>query len=214
MTIDWFLHSDGINIYSFNILLLFHVLKLAPTLSTVQEGVIILQHQGPSLSMNGMSQYLVLLSAHCCKASLKISWERRCANSKTTISDSVGSFTSLLIGSEGILGWNLSSDIKLSALVCCLSLSIVVGHAKICFDFMQPMLWRTLSEAKQQEDYFNSIFGKHWASVHVMLTSAFSLQATWETTVPFYHSSHVMFICEEKRSFTVKVSNTKYYMII
>ena len=150
MIIDWFLHSDGISIYSYNILLLFHVFKLAPTLSTVQEGVIILQHQGPSLSMNGMSQYLMLLSAHCCKASLKISRDRRCANLKTTISDSVGSFTSSLITWEGILGCSLSSGIKLSALACRLSPSIVVGNAKICFDFMQPMLWRTLKQSSRE----------------------------------------------------------------
>lgn len=99
----------------------------------------------------------MLLFAHCCKASLKICWDRRCANSKTTISGFEGSFTSSLI-TEGILGRNLSSDIKLSALACRSSLSIVVGNGKVCFDFMQPMLWRALTEFKQRRsnDYLTA----------------------------------------------------------
>lgn len=133
--------------------------------------------------MNGMSQYLVLLSAHCCKASLRISWDRRCANSETTISDSEGSLATSLITGEGILGGNLSPDTKLSVLACWLLLSIVVGNGNICFDFMQPMLgrgWTEWSTAVSVKDYF-SIFGKHRTPVPVVTGPCFSSPGHFKT---------------------------------
>lgn len=161
----------------------------------------------PSLSMNGMSQYLMLFSAHCCKASLKISWDRRCANSQTTVSDPEDSFASSLLTGEGVLGGTLSPDMKLSALACRLSLSIVVGNGNVCFDFMQPMLGRASTErstAVSGKDYF-SIFGKHQTSVPVVTDPCFSTPGRFRTQCPGHHSSHEVFICQDKRSFILKV---------
>lgn len=157
--------------------------------------------------MNGMSQYLMLLSAHCCKASLKISWDRRCANSQTTVSDPEDSFASSLLTGEGVLGGTLSPDMKLSALACRLSLSIVVGNGNVCFDFMQPMLGRASTErstAVSGKDYF-SIFGKHQTSVPVVTDPCFSTPGRFRTQCPRHHSSHEVFICQDKRSFILKV---------
>lgn len=154
----------------------------------------------------------MLLPAHCCKASLRISWDRRCANSKTTVSGPDGFFTSCsTLTGEGILGRNLSPDIKLSSLACCFSLSHVVGNGKVCFDFMQPMLWRALKESSSK-DYFNSIFGKHWACPCDIPTSAFPLQATAVISASFYQSSPVVFICQ-KKSFILKLPHAKYCVI-
>lgn len=146
--------------------------------------------------MNGMSQYLMLLSAHCCKASLKISWDRRCANSQTTVSDPEDSFASSLLTREGVLGGTLSPDMKLSALACRLSLSIVVGNGNVCFDFMQPMLGRAStarSTAVSGKDYF-SIFGKHQPSVPVVTDPCFSTPGRFRAQCPRHHSSHEVFI--------------------
>lgn len=136
--------------------------------------------------MNGMSQYLMLLSAHCCKASLKISWDRRCANSQTTVSDPEDSFASSLLTGEGVLGRTRSPDMKLSALACRLSLSIVVGNGNVCFDFMQPMLGRASTErstAVSGKDYF-SIFGKHETSVPAVTDLCFFTLGPLQNSMP------------------------------
>lgn len=45
--------------------------------------------------------------------------------------------------------------------------------------------------------------------VHVIPTRAFPLQASSEISVPFHHSSRVMFICQEKGSFHFEVKEYK-----
>lgn len=138
----------------------------------------------------------MLFLAHCCKASCKISWDRRCAYSKITVLVPGGSFTSsLTLAGEG-LGSNLSSGMKLSSLSCRFSISNVVGNGKVCFDLMQPMLCEEVWKQAIENDYF-SIFGKATRAgfVHVMSPSVFCPEATAVVSAPPHHSPGVVFIC-------------------
>lgn len=181
--------------------------KLAPTVFTGQETANLFHHDCPSLSMYGMSWYLMLLLAHCCMASLTIFWDRCCAKLVITLAFE-GSFTSSLTQTgKGFLDRNLSSNIKLSLLAFCFSLSSILGIRKVCFDFMQPMVWWL--KGTNSRDYFSSIFGKTQVSMQCWLACSLSRLLQKGSS---HHSPQIAFSCQEKESFVLKSQNIRYWI--